>query len=126
MMQDGMMVGALSHSTAVGKLLQDLPDVPLGARVNFPCYSLDEAASVFQFPVLPQVTQALAYGERRGYLRPLRLVTSWGERLQSGTCPTARSARRSPPCDHAKIKTEKMKLLRDSIIIGMSNVLVRH
>lgn len=45
-MHDDMMVGAFSHSTAVGKLRQDLPDVPLGARVNFPRYSLDEAASV--------------------------------------------------------------------------------
>ena len=49
MMHDDMMVGAFSHSTAVGKLRQDLPDVPLGARVNFPRYSLDEAASVFHY-----------------------------------------------------------------------------
>ena len=56
-----MMVGGLSPSTAVGKLLQDLPDVPLVARLNFPCYSLDEAASVFQFPVLPQVCLYCCY-----------------------------------------------------------------
>ena len=44
-----MMVGAFSHSTAVGKLRQDLPDVPVDARVNFPRYSLDEAATVCHY-----------------------------------------------------------------------------
>lgn len=46
MMHNDMMVGAFSHSTAVGKLRQHLPDVPEDARVNFPRYNLDEAATV--------------------------------------------------------------------------------
>ena len=49
MMHDDMMVGAFSHSTAVGKLRQDLPDVPVDARVNFSRYSLDEAAAVCHY-----------------------------------------------------------------------------
>lgn len=44
-----MMVGAFSHSTAVGKLRKDLPDVPSDARVNLPRYSLDEAAAVCHY-----------------------------------------------------------------------------
>lgn len=47
--KDMMMVGAFSHSTAVGKLRQELPDVPVDARVIFPRYSLDEAASVSHY-----------------------------------------------------------------------------
>lgn len=49
MMHDDMMVGAFSHSTAVGKLRQELPDVPLGARVMLPRYTLDEAATVCHY-----------------------------------------------------------------------------
>lgn len=49
MMHDDMMVGAFSHSTAVGKLRKDLPDVPLDARINLPRYSLDEAATVCRY-----------------------------------------------------------------------------
>lgn len=49
MMHDDMMVGAFSHSTAVGKLRKDLPDVPVDARVMFPRYSLDEAETVFHY-----------------------------------------------------------------------------
>lgn len=49
MMHNSMMVGAFSHSTAVGKLRKDLPDVPLDARVNLPRYSLDEAAAVCHY-----------------------------------------------------------------------------
>lgn len=48
-MHDDMMVGSFSHSTAVGKLRKDLPDVPVDARVNFPRYSLDEAATVCHY-----------------------------------------------------------------------------
>lgn len=51
MMHDDMMVGAFSHSTAVGKLRQHLPDVPTDARINFPRYNLDEAASVCHYYV---------------------------------------------------------------------------
>lgn len=49
MMHDDMMVGAFSHSTAVGKLRKDLPDVPIDARVIFPRYSLGEAAAVSHY-----------------------------------------------------------------------------
>ncbi|XP_031498773.1 uncharacterized protein LOC116263253 [Nymphaea colorata] len=49
MMHEDMMVGAFSHSTAVGKLRKDLPDVPLDARIFFPRYSLDEAAAVCHY-----------------------------------------------------------------------------
>lgn len=48
-MHDDMMVGAFSHSTAVGKLRKDLPDVPIDARVMFPRYSLSEAAAVSHY-----------------------------------------------------------------------------
>ncbi|CAA2972845.1 28S ribosomal S29, mitochondrial [Olea europaea subsp. europaea] len=47
--ENDMMVGAFSHSTAVGKLRQELPDVPTDARINFPRYNLDEAASVCHY-----------------------------------------------------------------------------
>lgn len=48
-MHDDMMVGAFSHSTAVGKLRKDLPDVPTDARVILPRYNLDEAATVCHY-----------------------------------------------------------------------------
>lgn len=49
MKHSDMMIGAFSHSTAVGKLRQELPDVPKDARVMFPRYSLDEAATVCHY-----------------------------------------------------------------------------
>jgi len=49
MKHNDMMVGAFSHSTAVGKLRKDLPDVPTDARVDFPRYTLDEAAAVCHY-----------------------------------------------------------------------------
>lgn len=51
MTHEDMMVGAFSHSTAVGKLRQELPDVPTDARIYFPRYSLDEAATVCHYYV---------------------------------------------------------------------------
>lgn len=45
------MVGAFSHSTAVGKLRNDLPDVPTDVRIKFPRYNLDEAATVCHYYV---------------------------------------------------------------------------
>ena len=48
-MHNDMMVGAFSHSTAVGKLRKDLPDVPVDARVMFPRYSLKEAEAVSHY-----------------------------------------------------------------------------
>ncbi|PWA60692.1 28S ribosomal protein S29-related protein [Artemisia annua] len=47
--QSSQMVGAFSHSTAVGKLRKDLPDVPSNAHVMFPRYTLDEAAAVSHY-----------------------------------------------------------------------------
>lgn len=49
MMHNDMMVGAFSHSTAVGRLRKDLPDVPADARLDFPRYSLDEAETVCHY-----------------------------------------------------------------------------
>ena len=49
MMHDDMMVGAFSHSTAVGKLREELPNVPKDARVMFPRYTLNEAATVCHY-----------------------------------------------------------------------------
>lgn len=49
MKHDDMMIGAFSHSTAVGKLRKDLPDVPQDARVMFPRYSLEEADTVCHY-----------------------------------------------------------------------------
>ncbi|ERN05361.1 hypothetical protein AMTR_s00007p00199090 [Amborella trichopoda] len=49
MMHNDMMVGAFSHSTAVGRLRQELPDVPEDARVMFPRYSWDEAIAVCSY-----------------------------------------------------------------------------
>lgn len=45
------MAGAFSHSTAVGKLRKDLPDVPMDVRIKFPRYNLDEAATVCHYYV---------------------------------------------------------------------------
>lgn len=49
MLHNDMMVGAFSHSTAVGKLRQELPDVPSDARLIFPRYTLDEAETVCHY-----------------------------------------------------------------------------
>ncbi|KAG0451367.1 hypothetical protein HPP92_026488 [Vanilla planifolia] len=49
MLHSDMMIGAFSHSTAVGKLRQELPDVPLDARLILPRYNLDEAATVCHY-----------------------------------------------------------------------------
>lgn len=49
MMHNDMMVGAFSHSTAVGKLRRELPDVPPDARVSFPRFTLDEAEAVCHY-----------------------------------------------------------------------------
>lgn len=60
MKHDDMMVGAFSHSTAVGKLRKDLPDVPVDARVNLPRYSLEEAATVCHY-YLRYVCESLCF-----------------------------------------------------------------
>ncbi|KAK9051025.1 hypothetical protein SSX86_027650 [Deinandra increscens subsp. villosa] len=63
MMHDNMMVGAFSHSTAVGKLRKDLPDVPTNARVMFPRYSLDEAAVVSHYYLRQRLIRREAFSD---------------------------------------------------------------
>ncbi|XP_062015617.1 uncharacterized protein LOC133732151 [Rosa rugosa] len=63
MIHDDMMVGAFSHSTAVGKLRQDLPDVPSDARINFPRYTLDEAAAVCHYYLRQRLIHREAFSE---------------------------------------------------------------
>ncbi|KAH6758597.1 Pentatricopeptide repeat superfamily protein [Perilla frutescens var. frutescens] len=63
MMHDDMMVGAFSHSTAVGKLRQELPDVPPDARTFLPRYSLDEAATVCHYYLRQRLVKHDAFSE---------------------------------------------------------------
>lgn len=61
--ENDMMVGAFSHSTSVGKLRQQLPDVPTDARINFPRYNLDEAASVCHYYLRQRLVSHDAFSE---------------------------------------------------------------
>ncbi|KAL3517992.1 hypothetical protein ACH5RR_020581 [Cinchona calisaya] len=63
MHKDLMMVGAFSHSISVGKLRQDLPEVPPDARINFPRYRLDEAATVCHYYVRQQLVNRDAFSD---------------------------------------------------------------
>ncbi|KAI3450268.1 hypothetical protein Pfo_006933 [Paulownia fortunei] len=63
MMHEDMMVGAFSHSTAVGKLRQELPDVPTDAQIYFPRYSLDEAATVCHYYLRQRLVKRDAFSE---------------------------------------------------------------
>ncbi|CAL5202615.1 unnamed protein product [Lathyrus oleraceus] len=63
MMHDNMMVGAFSHSTAVGKLRKDLPDVPVDARAMFPRYSLEEADTVCHYYLRQRLIRREAFTE---------------------------------------------------------------
>ncbi|CAK8566025.1 unnamed protein product [Lathyrus sativus] len=63
MMHDDMMVGAFSHSTAVGKLRKDLPDVPIDARAIFPRYSLEEADTVCHYYLRQRLIRREAFTE---------------------------------------------------------------
>ncbi|KAG5544846.1 hypothetical protein RHGRI_017340 [Rhododendron griersonianum] len=63
MMHNDMMVGAFSHSTAVGKLRKGLPDVPVDARVNFARYNLDEAAAVCHYYLRQRLVRREAFSE---------------------------------------------------------------
>ncbi|CAH8381348.1 unnamed protein product [Eruca vesicaria subsp. sativa] len=63
MMHDDMMVGAFSHSTAVGKLRKDLPDVPADARQDFPRYSLDEAEAVCYYYLRQRLVRREVFSE---------------------------------------------------------------
>ncbi|XP_038992704.1 LOW QUALITY PROTEIN: 28S ribosomal protein S29, mitochondrial-like [Hibiscus syriacus] len=63
MMHDDMMVGAFSHSTAVGKLRLDLPNVPVDARVAMPRYSHDEAETVCHYYLRQRLIRREAFSE---------------------------------------------------------------
>ncbi|WJX37176.1 hypothetical protein P8452_24964 [Trifolium repens] len=63
MKHDDMMVGAFSHSTAVGKLRQHLPDVPVDARAMFPRYSLEEAETVCHYYLRQRLIRREAFTE---------------------------------------------------------------
>ncbi|WCJ34819.1 mitochondrial 28S ribosomal protein S29-related [Euphorbia peplus] len=63
MIHNEMMVGAFSHSTAIGKLRQDLPNVPAEARVNLPRYTLDEAATVCHYYLRQRLVQREAFSD---------------------------------------------------------------
>ncbi|KAF3454836.1 hypothetical protein FNV43_RR05284 [Rhamnella rubrinervis] len=63
MMHDDMMVGAFSHSTAVGKLRQELPDVPANARDYLPRYTLDEAETVFHYYLRQRLLRREVFSE---------------------------------------------------------------
>ncbi|KAL5580603.1 hypothetical protein UlMin_013045 [Ulmus minor] len=63
MRHNDMMVGAFSHSTAVGKLRQQLPDVPMDARVNLPRYTLDEAETVCHYYLRQRLIRREAFSE---------------------------------------------------------------
>ncbi|KAK1272075.1 hypothetical protein QJS04_geneDACA005915 [Acorus gramineus] len=65
MMHDDMMVGAFSHSTAVGKLRQYLPDVPADARINFPRYNVDEAGTVCHYYLRQRLIRRDAFSEEK-------------------------------------------------------------
>lgn len=60
-----MMVGAFSHSTAVGKLRKDLPDVPDNARIDFPRYTLDEAAAVCHYYLRQRLIRREVFTEEK-------------------------------------------------------------
>lgn len=63
MMHNDMMVGTFSHSTAVGKLRLELPDVPRDARMFLPRYSLDEAATVCHYYLRQRLVKRDAFSE---------------------------------------------------------------
>ncbi|KAI3839939.1 hypothetical protein MKX03_020427 [Papaver bracteatum] len=65
MTHNDMMVGAFSNSTAVGKLRRDLPNVPTNARVDFPRYGLDEAATVCHYYLRQRLIMREAFSEEK-------------------------------------------------------------
>ncbi|KAJ4719105.1 mitochondrial 28S ribosomal protein S29-related [Melia azedarach] len=82
MMHDDMMVGAFSHSTAVGKLRKDLPDVPADARINLPRYSLDEAATVCHYYLRQRLVSREVFSEDN-WKKVYYLSNGNGEELRS-------------------------------------------
>ncbi|EER98173.1 hypothetical protein BDA96_02G072600 [Sorghum bicolor] len=65
MVHNDMMVGAFSHSTAVGKLRQELPDVPSDARLIFPRYTLDEAETVCHYYMRQKIIRRENFSEEK-------------------------------------------------------------
>uniref|UniRef100_A0A0D3GNF9 Small ribosomal subunit protein mS29 n=1 Tax=Oryza barthii TaxID=65489 RepID=A0A0D3GNF9_9ORYZ len=65
MLHNDMMVGAFSHSTAVGKLRQDLPDVPSDARVMFPRYTVNEAETVCHYYMRQKIIKRENFSEEK-------------------------------------------------------------
>ncbi|KAL2899347.1 28S ribosomal protein S29 mitochondrial [Bienertia sinuspersici] len=63
---DDMMVGALSHSTSVGKLRKDLPNVPHNAHIDFPRYNVDEAAAVCHYYLRQRLIRREAFTGKNG------------------------------------------------------------
>ncbi|KAB1225714.1 28S ribosomal protein S29, mitochondrial [Morella rubra] len=85
MMHDDMMVGAFSHSTAVGKLRQDLPDVPADARFNFPRYSLDEASAVCHYYLRQRLIGREVFTEDN-WKKVYYLANGNGTEMSKGAC----------------------------------------
>ncbi|KAI5016553.1 uncharacterized protein LOC123431389 [Hordeum vulgare subsp. vulgare] len=65
MLHNDMMVGAFSHSTAVGKLRQELPDVPSDARLIFPRYTVDEAETVCHYYMRQKIIRRESFSEEK-------------------------------------------------------------
>ncbi|KAL0389107.1 UNVERIFIED_CONTAM: hypothetical protein Scaly_0267800 [Sesamum calycinum] len=78
MMHEDMMVGAFSHSTAVGKLRQELPDVPADARIHLPRYSVDEADTVCHYYLRLSLSLAGSLGSLT-HLTPLGVADGGDE-----------------------------------------------
>ncbi|MFZ8305252.1 hypothetical protein ACO1K3_14095, partial [Staphylococcus aureus] len=54
---------AFSHSTAVGKLRKELPDVPTDSRINLHRYDLEEAATVSHYYLRQRLIRREAFSE---------------------------------------------------------------
>ncbi|XP_078446609.1 mitochondrial 28S ribosomal protein S29-like protein [Wolffia australiana] len=65
MMHNDMMVGAFSHSTAVGKLRKELPDVPSDARILLPRYNTAEAESVSHYYLRQRLIRRDGFSEEK-------------------------------------------------------------
>ncbi|OEL25729.1 hypothetical protein BAE44_0013252 [Dichanthelium oligosanthes] len=65
MLHNDMMVGAFSHSTAVGKLRQELPDVPSDARLMFPRYTLEEAETACHYYMRQKIIRRESFSEEK-------------------------------------------------------------
>ncbi|KAK3126653.1 hypothetical protein QOZ80_7AG0560040 [Eleusine coracana subsp. coracana] len=65
MLHNDMMIGAFSHSTAVGKLRQELPDVPSDARVMFPRYTVEEAETACHYYMRQKIIRRENFSEEK-------------------------------------------------------------